>query len=126
VLGSIQQLQQTGMPLIIMQQVQPALAMAAMQSQQAWIMAPQLASPLVQVMQTPPSIISHLHIPMVMLQQQTIMPFITMQQLHMPPAIMVQRFCSMAAEVWSSHLQVIFIPPVHFSIIIVQRGTIIH
>jgi hypothetical protein len=26
----------------------------------------------------------------------------------------------------SSHLQVIFIPPLHFSIFIVQRGTIIH
>jgi len=108
-----------------MQQLQPALAMAAMQSQQAWIMAQQSASPLVHVMQTPPSIISHLHMPMVMLQQQTIMPFIIMQQLHIPPAIIVQRFCIIVAEVGSSHLQVIFIPPLHFSIVIVQRGTII-
>jgi hypothetical protein len=122
----IQQPQQTGTPLIIMQQVPPALHMDAMQSQQAWIMAQQSASPLVQVMQTPPLIISHRHMPIVMLQQQTIMPFSTMQQLHMPPAIMVQRFWSMVAEVGSSHLQTTFIPPAHFSMVMAQRGTIIH
>jgi hypothetical protein len=43
----------------------------------------------------------------------------------MPPANILQRFCSMAADILSSHLQVIFIPPVHFSIFMVQRGTII-
>jgi hypothetical protein len=43
----------------------------------------------------------------------------------MPPAIMVQRFCIMLAAILSSVLQVIFMPPVHFSIVIVQRGTII-
>jgi len=64
--------------------------------------------------------------PMVMLQQQTIMPFIIMQQLHMPPAIMVQRFCSMVADVLSSHVHMIFMPSLHFSIFMVQRGTIIH
>ena len=71
------------------------LHMAAMQSQQAWIISQHLLSPLVQVMQTPSSVISHLHMPIVRLQQQTIMPFIIMQQLHMPPAIIVQRFCIM-------------------------------
>ena len=79
-----QQLQQTGMPFIIMQQPQPECIMAAQHSQQAWIIAAQLLSPLVQVMQTPLSVGSHLHMPIVMLQQQTIMPFIIMQQLHMP------------------------------------------
>ncbi len=63
--------------------------------------------------------------PIVMLQQQTIMPFIIMQQLHMPPAIIVQRFCIIVADMASSHLQMILIPPLHFSIVIVQRGTII-
>ena len=63
--------------------------------------------------------------PIVRLQQQTIMPFIIMQQLHMPPASMVQRFCIMLHAIGSSHVQVIFMPPVHFSILIVQRGTII-
>ena len=29
---------------------------------------------------------SHLHMPMVMLQVQTVMPFIIIQQVHMPPA----------------------------------------
>ena len=108
------------------QQVQPALHIAIMHSQQAWIIEQQAASPLVQVMQTPSSVISHLHMPIVMLQQQTIMPFIIMQQLHMPPAIMVQRFCIIVADILSSHLQVIFMPSLHFSIFIVQRGTIIH
>jgi hypothetical protein len=82
-------------------------------------------SPLVQVQQTPFSVISHLHIPIIRLQQQTIMPFIMVQRLHMPPAIMVQRFWSMPADVASSLVQVIFIPPLHFSIFMVQRGTII-
>ena len=109
-----------------MQQTQPAAHMEAMQSQQAWIIEQQAGSPLVQVMQTPLSVISHLHMPIVMLQQQTIMPFIIMQQLHMPPAIMVQRFCIIVADILSSHLQVIFMPSLHFSIFIVQRGTIIH
>jgi hypothetical protein len=113
------------MPFIIMQQVHPDVIMVAQQSQQAWIIAQQLLSPLVQVMQTPLSVASHLHMPIVMLQQQTIMPFIIMQQLHIPPAIMVHRFCSMPAETLSSQTQVTFIPPVHFSKVILQRGTII-
>ncbi|MGO8901489.1 MAG: hypothetical protein ACLQU5_24525 [Isosphaeraceae bacterium] len=124
--SKVQQPQQTGMLFMQRQQVQPAAHMAIMQSQQAWIIEQQAGSPLVQVMQTPSSVISHLHMPIVMLQQQTIMPFIIMQQLHMPPAIMVQRFCIIVADIVSSHLQVIFMPPLHFSIVIVQRGTIIH
>jgi hypothetical protein len=47
------------MPFIITQQVQPAFIMAMQQSQHDWIMAQQAASPLVQVMQTPLSVISH-------------------------------------------------------------------
>jgi hypothetical protein len=47
------------------------------------------------------------------------------QQLSMPPAIMVQRLCSMAAETVSSHEQVTFMPPAHFAKVIVQRGIII-
>ena len=98
-----QQLQQTGMLFMHMQQTQPAAHMEAMQSQQAWIIEQQAGSPLVQVMHAPSSVISHLHMPIVMLQQQTIMPFIIMQQLHIPPAIMVQRFCSIVAVILSSH-----------------------
>jgi hypothetical protein len=66
--ASGQQPQQTGMLFIIMQQVQPAFIMVVQQSQHAWIMAQQSLSPLVQVTQTPLSIISHLHIPIIMLQ----------------------------------------------------------
>ena len=79
----------------MMQQVQPDFIIVFMQSQQHWIISQHLLSPEVQVMQTPMSVISHLHMPMVRLQQETIIPFIMQQQLHMLPCIMEQRFCSM-------------------------------
>ena len=113
------------MPFIIMQQVQPAFIMAMQQSQQAWIMAQHSLSPLVHVMQTPISVISQVHLAIIMLQQQAIMPFIIMQQEHIPPAFIVQRFWSMPADTLSSQTQVIFMPPVHFSNFMVQRGIII-
>jgi hypothetical protein len=53
------------------------------------------------------------------------MPFIVQQHESMPPAIIVQRFCSMAADTLSSHTQVTFMPPGHFAKVIAQRGTII-
>jgi hypothetical protein len=112
------------MLLIIRQQVQPAFIIEVMQAQQASIIALQDESPLVQVTQTPSSVGSHLHMAMVRLQQQTIIPFIMQQQLHSPPGIMLQRFWSIVAETLSSHEQVIFIPPAHFLNVIVQRGTI--
>jgi hypothetical protein len=108
------------------QQQQPALSMQVMQSQQAWIMASQLLSPLVQVTQTPVGVISHLHMPIVRLQVHTDRPFIIMLQLTMPPAIMEHRFCIMVQAALSSQVQVIFIPPLHFSIFMVQRGIISH
>jgi len=67
---------------------------------------------------------SHLHMPMVRLQQLTIIPFIMQQQLTIPPAIIVHRFCIIEQATESSQTQVIFIPPVHFSTFMVQRGTI--
>jgi hypothetical protein len=112
------------MLLIMRQQVQPAFIIDVMQAQQASIIAQQDESPLVQVREIPSSVGSHLHIAMVRLQQQTIMPFIMQQQLHSPPGIMLQRFCSMLAETLSSHEQTTFIPPAHFLNVIVQRGTI--
>ena len=42
----------------------------------------------------------------------------------MPPASMVHRFCIMLHAIGSSQVQVIFMPPLHFSILMVQRGTI--
>jgi hypothetical protein len=59
------------------------------------------------------------------LQQQIIMPFIIMQQLHMPPCSMVHRFCIMLHAILSSQEQLMRMPPWHFSNFIVQRGTII-
>lgn len=107
------------------QQVQPAFMQAIRHSQQPWIISQQAASPLVQVTQQPSLVISTLQAPMVMLQQHTIMPFIMQATLHMPPAIIVHRFCIMAQAALSSQEQEIFIPPVHFSIFIMQRGTMI-
>jgi hypothetical protein len=52
------------------------------------------------------------------------MPFIMQQTLHMPPASMAHKFCIMLQESLSSQEQVIFIPPLHFSTLKVQRGTI--
>jgi hypothetical protein len=84
-------LQQTGMPFIITQQVQPAPIICIIQSQHAWIILQQSASPLVQVIFIPSSIISHLPMAIAMLQQHIIIPFIIMQQLIMLPAIMLTR-----------------------------------
>jgi hypothetical protein len=109
-----------------MQQTQPAFAMPVMQSQHAWIIAQHEGSPLVQVMHTPSLVDSTLHMPIARLQQHIVMPFMIMQQLHMPPAIIEHRFCSMVADIASSHLQIIFMPPVHFSIVILHRGTIMY
>jgi hypothetical protein len=117
--------QQTGVPPIIRQQVQPAFREAVIQSQQPWIIAMQAGSPLVQVTTHPSLVISVLHIPMTRLQLQQTIPFIVQVQEHMPPASMVQRFCIIARATASSHTQVIFIPPVTFSTVILQRGTII-
>jgi hypothetical protein len=84
----------------------------------------QAESPLVQVTQQPSLVISILQEPIIMLQLQTTIPFIMQQTLHIPPAIMVQRFCIMVQAAGSSQLQVIFMPPAHFSTFIAQRGTI--
>jgi hypothetical protein len=110
---------------IIRQQTHSDFTIVARQSQQDWIMAPHLASPLVQVTQMPLSVRSHLHRPIVRLQQQTIMPFIITQQLHIPPASIPHRSCTTLHAIASSQVQVIFMPPVHFSNFIVHRGTII-
>jgi len=58
-----------------------------------------------------------------MLHWHIIMPFIMQQTLHMLPAIILHICCKVAAAISSSHRQVIFMPPAHFSIFIVQRGT---
>lgn len=114
-----------GVWFIIRQPVHPALSMVARQSQQAWSISAQLLSPLLQVRQTPLGVISQRHMPMVKLQQQTTMPFIIMQQLHMQPLMVLHRFCTMVHAAGSSQVHVIFMPPLHFSILNVQRGTII-
>jgi hypothetical protein len=106
--------------------VQPASIILQTQSQQAWIISQHFGSPLVHVMQIPSGTISHLHIPMVKLQQQTIMPFHMQQQLQRPPVSIVQRFCTMLHAALSSHMHVIFMPPLIFSILNVQRGTIMY
>ena len=107
-----------------MQQVQPAFRHAAMQSQQPWIISQHILSPLVQVIVHPSLVISHLHMPIVRLQHETIIPFIMQQHETIPPAIIEQRFCIIAHAAGSVQTQVIFIPSFVFSTFIVQRGTI--
>lgn len=81
------------MPFIIMQHMQPGIIIAIMQSQHACIILTMFASPQVQFIMTPMSIISHLQVPRhAMLQQQHIMPFIIMQQDMPAPGIIMQRF----------------------------------
>lgn len=114
------------MPFIIMQQVQPGIIMAHMQSQQAWIIFMQLASPLVQDIMQPISIISILHMPiMPILHMHIGMPFIMQHIDTMPPCIIMQRFFIISAEDLSSHIMAHFIPPAIFSIFMVQRGIMV-
>lgn len=103
--------------------MQPAFMQAAMQSQQAWHMSQQSVSPEVQVKQTPILVSVHSHLHIVKQQLQTGIPFIMQQQLHMLPASILHMFCKVAAATSSSQVQVILNPPAHFSIFIVQRGT---
>lgn len=109
----------------MMQQVQPESSMQHMHSQQAWIISQHCVSPLVQVRHMPESVISQRHIPMVKLQVQMTMPLCMTQQVHRPPDSMEQRFWIMLQAILSSQLAVMRQPPVHFSILSVQRGTII-
>ena len=113
------------MPFIIMQHVQPASIIIRMQSQHAPIMAAAALSPLVQVMATPMSVISILHVPIIMLHWQHVIPFIIMANEHIPPCVIMHRLWSMAADALSSHAQVIRIPPSIFSNVMRQRGVII-
>jgi hypothetical protein len=61
---------------------------------------------------------------MVKLQQHTGTPLNVTQQLHMPPASIAHRLCTMLQAVRSSQLQVSLKPSAHFSTLKVQRGTI--
>ena len=86
-------------------------------------MAQQAGSPEVQVMQQPSLVYSHLQVPHTRLHWTMVMPLTVQQQLHMPPASILQRFCRVAQATSSSHLQCIFMPSLHFSTLISQRGT---
>jgi len=116
----------TAIPFIITQHVIPGIIIPIMQSQHDWIIFSQCLSPLVHVIVHPMSIISTLHIPIIpTLHVHIIMPFIIMQHEHIPFCIIPIRFIIIAAEVLSSHVHVIRMPPGHFSIAMVQRGAII-
>ena len=103
--------QQTGVPPRQTQHMQPAFMQAIMHSQQAWHMAQQSSSPLVQVIQTPILVSEHSHLHIDMLHWHIIMPFIMQQQLHMPPCNIEHKFCIMLQETLSSQEQTIFMPP---------------
>ena len=103
--------------------MQPAFMHLLRQSQQACTMSQQALSPLVQVKQTPSSVVVHSHLHMARLHWHMTMPFIRHEQQHMPSASILHMFCSIVQATSSSDEQVIFIPPVHFSRLMVQRGT---
>src|SRR5690349_13130269 len=86
-------------------------------------MAQQALSPDTQVIQQPSLVYSHLQIPMVKLHWQTVWPLQVQQQLQSPSASMRHKFCSVPQATSSSQMQLILIPPVHFSNLMVQRGT---
>jgi hypothetical protein len=116
----------TGMPFIITQHVIPGIIIPTMQSQHDWIIFSQCSSPLVHVIAHPMSIISTLHIPIIpTLHTHIVIPFIIMQHEHIPFCIIPIRFIIIAADVLSSNVHVIRIPPGHRSMAIVQRGAII-
>jgi hypothetical protein len=111
------------MPLKHAQHTQPAFAQAQIQSQHAWIMSQHALSPLVQVKHTPFLVIVQSHLHMHKLHWHISMPLMVQHRLNIPPAIILHMFCRVAVDTSSSHVQVTFMPPVHFSIFIVQRGT---
>lgn len=86
-------------------------------------MSQQALSPLVQVMHTPSSVVVHLHEHMAKLHWHIVMPFIMQQQLQSPSHSILHMFCSVPQATSSSQLHVIFMPPAHFSILIVHLGT---
>lgn len=68
-------------------------------------MSQQALSPLVQLIQTPSLVHSHLQRPQHRLQAQHWMPLQVQQQLQVPAASELQRFCNVAQLTASSHLQ---------------------
>jgi hypothetical protein len=86
-------------------------------------MAWQALSPLVQLMQQPSLVYSHLQIPQVKLHWQQQMPLQVQQQLQSPSASMRQRFCNVPRATSSSQRQWILQPFEVFSNSIVQRGS---
>jgi hypothetical protein len=86
-------------------------------------MSQQALSPLLQVMHTPSFVHSQVQMPQVRLHWQTQMPLSVQQQLQVPSASILHKFCSVAHDTSSSHEHLIFMPPWHFSTLIVQRGT---
>ena len=75
------------------------------QSQQAWSISQQPLSPLVQEMQQPLLVSSHLHVPQHRLTWQHGMPLSVQQQLQTPSQTILQRFCSVAQATSSSQTQ---------------------
>jgi hypothetical protein len=92
-------------------------------AQQDCRIAQHALSPLVQVMQQPSFVLSHLQMPQVRLHWHTVKPLSVQQQEHKPPASALHRFCNVAQATSSSQWQLILNPPLHFSILRVQRGT---
>ena len=61
---------------MVMQHMHPHSIIVIMHEQQSWIILQHCASPLVQVIIMPSMVISHLHMPIIILQVIMVMPFI--------------------------------------------------
>ena len=106
------------------QLIQPASIIWLQQSQQAGIILVAMGSPLVQAIVRPLGMFSHLQVAIISAQVQQGIPFIRQQQVHIAPGLIAHRFCIIETAIASSLVQVIFIPPLIFSIFMVQRGII--
>jgi hypothetical protein len=97
--------QQQGVPLKQTKQQQPLFRQHSSVSQHDCRIAQHALSPLVQVMQQPSLVLSHLQMPQVRLHWQTVKPFNVAQHEHSPPTNDLHRFCRVARETSSSQTQ---------------------
>jgi hypothetical protein len=86
-------------------------------------MSQQALSPLMQVTEQPSLVYSHLHGPQHRLIWQQVIPPQVQVREHIPSQRALHRFCKVPQATSSSHEQLSFMPPLHFSAFIVHRGS---
>ncbi len=86
-------------------------------------MSQQALSPLRQVTEQPSLVYSHLHGPQQRLNWQQVMPPQVQVSEHIWSQRALHRFCKVPQAISSSQEQISFMPPLHFSAFMVQRGS---